>query len=291
MSHNYDVVILGGGSGGYACALRATQLGKSVALVERDKLGGTCLHNGCVPTKALLHAAELADGAREGSAYGIRSSFDGVDMAGVNAYKDRVVSRLHKGLQGLVNSAGVTYVEGEGRLVAPTTAEVNGTRYTGADLVLATGSYPRTLPGIEIGGGVITSDEALCLAEVPEPVVIIGGSEIGVEFASVWRSFGAEVTIIEALPSLVPLEDPSLGKHLERAFSQARDRVPHRNTRRERQAARYRGTGQSPGWRLHSRQHGPGGRRARPVLRRPGLRGASHHARPRMGHYRREAPH
>lgn len=218
MTHEFDVVILGGGSGGYACALRAAQLGKSVALIERDRVGGTCLHSGCVPTKALLHSAELADGARDGAAYGIRSSFDGIDMDGVNAFKDRIVARLHQGLQGLIKAAGITYVEGEGHLVDPTTVEVDGVAYVGADLVLATGSYARTLPGVEVGGQVITSEEALRLTEVPERVVIIGGSVIGVEFASVWRSFGAEVTVVEALPSLVPLEDPALGKQLERAF-------------------------------------------------------------------------
>ncbi len=220
MTHEFDVVILGGGSGGYACALRAAQLGKSVALIERDRVGGTCLHNGCVPTKALLHSAELADGARDGAAYGIRSSFDGIDMDGVNAFKDRIVARLHQGLQGLIKGAGVTYVEGEGHLVDPTTAEVDGVAYHGADLVLATGSYARTLPGVEIGGRVITSDEALRLTEVPDRVIIIGGSVIGVEFASVWRSFGADVTVVEALPSLVPLEDPALGRQLERVFRQ-----------------------------------------------------------------------
>ncbi len=218
MTHEFDVVILGGGSGGYACALRAAQLGSSVALIERDKVGGTCLHSGCVPTKALLHSAEIADAARSGAAYGIRSTFHGVDLAGVNEYKDGVVGRLHKGLQGLVSRAGITYVSGEGRVVGPTAVEVDGEVYVGSDLVLATGSYARTLPGLDIAGPVVTSSEALQLTEVPERVVIIGGSVIGVEFASVWRSFGAEVTIVEALDSLVPLEDPALGKELERAF-------------------------------------------------------------------------
>ncbi len=218
MTHELDVVILGGGSGGYACALRAAQLGSSVALIERDKVGGTCLHSGCVPTKALLHSAEIADAARSGPAHGIQSTFHGVDLAGVNEYKDGVVERLYKGLQGLVKGAGITYVTGEGRVVGPTSVEVDGEVYVGSDLVLATGSYARTLPGLQIAGPVVTSVEALQLSEVPERVVIIGGSVIGVEFASVWRSFGAEVTIVEALDSLVPLEDPSLGTQLERAF-------------------------------------------------------------------------
>jgi dihydrolipoamide dehydrogenase len=218
MSNEYDVVILGGGSGGYACALRAAQLGRMVALIERAELGGTCLHRGCVPTKALLHAAEVADSARDGAEFGVRSTFDGVDMVGVNSYKDRVVTRLYQGLQGLVKAAGVTLITGEGRVVGPTSVAVAGEVYGGTDLVLATGSYARSLPGVEIDGRVVTSDEALRMTEVPERVVIIGGSVIGVEFASVWRSFGAEVTIVEALPSLVPLEDPALGKRLERSF-------------------------------------------------------------------------
>ncbi|VXC03975.1 dihydrolipoyl dehydrogenase [Aeromicrobium sp. 9AM] len=215
--NNFDIVILGGGSGGYACALRAVQLGKSVALIEKGKLGGTCLHTGCIPTKALLHSAEVADLSRDGEHYGIKSTFDGVDMPAVNKYKDGVIDRLYKGLQGLIKSGGITVVEGEGKLVDPKTVEVNGERYTGTNVVLATGSVSRTL-GLDIGGRVITSSEALTMSEVPEKVVIIGGSVIGVEFASVWKSFGADVTIIEGLPTLIPLEDPSLSKQLERAF-------------------------------------------------------------------------
>ena len=217
-TNNFDIVVLGGGSGGYACALRAVQLGLSVALVEKDKLGGTCLHYGCIPTKALLHAAEVADSAREGTTFGIKSTFDGVDMPQVNEYKEGVVGRLYKGLQGMIKAAGITVVEGEGKVVGDRTVEVDGTQYTGKNLVLATGSYARTLPGLEIGGRVVTSDQALTMSEVPDDVVIIGGSVIGVEFASVWKSFGAEVTIVEALPTLVPLEDPALSKQLERAF-------------------------------------------------------------------------
>ena len=118
---DFDLVVLGGGSGGYAAALRASQLGLSVALIERDKLGGTCLHRGCIPTKALLHAGEIADNAREAHSFGVKAEFHAMDMAGVNAYKDGVISKLHKGLQGLVKSRNVTYIEGEGRLVSPNT--------------------------------------------------------------------------------------------------------------------------------------------------------------------------
>jgi dihydrolipoamide dehydrogenase len=214
----FDVLVLGGGSGGYATALRAAELGLNVALVEAHKLGGTCLHNGCIPTKALLHAAELADNAREGSAYGVLSQLQGIDMNGVNSYKDGVIAGLYKGLQGLIKSRKITVVEGHGTLVAADTVEVAGQRYTGKNVVLATGSYARSLPGLEIGGRVITSDQALTLDYVPQSAIVLGGGVIGVEFASVWKSFGADVQIIEALPHLVPNEDESLSKALERAF-------------------------------------------------------------------------
>ncbi len=214
----HDVVVLGGGSGGYACALRAAELGLSVALVEKDRLGGTCLHQGCIPTKAFLHAAEVADAARESAAFGVRASLDGIDMPGVLAYKDGVVARLHKGLQGLVASRKVDYVEGEGRLVGPRTVRVGDRDLVGRHVVLATGSYARTLPGLEIGGRVVTSEQALTLSEVPSSVVVLGGGVIGVEFASVYRSFGAEVTVVEALPRLVAAEDEAVSKALDRAF-------------------------------------------------------------------------
>ncbi len=214
----HDVVVLGGGSGGYACALRAAELGLRVALVEKDKLGGTCLHRGCIPTKALLHAAEVADSAREASTFGVRATLEGIDLPAVTAYREGVVSRLHKGLQGLVSTRGVDYVEGSGRLEADGTVAVGDRRLVGRHVVLATGSFARTLPGLDIGGRVMTSDEALGLTEVPGRVVVLGGGVIGVEFASVMRSFGAEVTVVEALPRLVAAEEPEVSKALERAF-------------------------------------------------------------------------
>ena len=215
----FDLVILGGGSGGYACALRAAQLGKSVALIESGKLGGTCLHRGCIPTKALLHSGEIADSAREASTFGVNAQFLSMDMVAVNAYKDGVIAKLHKGLQGLVKSRNITFVEGHGRLVSKDTVEVNGERYTGTNVVLATGSYAKTLPGLEIDGvRVITSDHATHLDYVPKSAIVLGGGVIGCEFASVWKSFGSEVTIIEGLPHLVALEDESTSKQLERAY-------------------------------------------------------------------------
>ncbi|MFO7244242.1 MAG: dihydrolipoyl dehydrogenase [Actinomycetes bacterium] len=215
---SFDVLVLGGGSGGYAAALRASQLGLTVGLVEESKVGGTCLHNGCIPTKALLHAAEVADEAKHGPSIGVNTTFGGVDMAGVNAYKRGVIDRLYKGLSGLVKSRGVTLIEGHGTLVGPDAIEVRGVRYTGRNIVLASGSYARSLPGLEIGGRIITSDQALELDFVPQSAIVLGGGVIGVEFASVWTSFGAKVTIIEALPHLAPNEDEALSKGLERAF-------------------------------------------------------------------------
>jgi dihydrolipoamide dehydrogenase len=215
----FDLLILGGGSGGYAAALRGSQLGLNVALIEQDKLGGTCLHRGCIPTKALLHAGEVADSARHAGEFGVNAQFHNIDMGGVNAYKDGVVSKLHKGLQGLVKSRNVTYIEGHGRLVGPNEIEVNGERHQGKNIILATGSYPKTLPGLEIDGyQIITSEQALNMDRVPQSAIVLGGGVIGCEFASVWKSFGSEVTIIEALPHLIALEDESSSKQLERAF-------------------------------------------------------------------------
>jgi len=216
--HNFDVVILGGGSGGYAAALRSSQLGLSVALIERDKLGGTCLHRGCIPTKALLHSAEVADVTRDAGVVGVQATFQGIDMPQVNKYRDGIVDRLFKGLTGLVSAKDITVVAGEGSLVGPKTISVNGDLYTGKNIVLATGSYSKTLPGLEIGGRVITSEHALQLDFVPNKVIVLGGGVIGVEFASIWRSFGTDVTIIEGLPTLVPNEDASVSKAMERAF-------------------------------------------------------------------------
>ncbi len=219
MADSFDVVVLGAGSGGYACALRAAQLGLSVALVEKGRLGGTCLHVGCIPTKALLHAAEVADAARDSEQFGVNATFESIDMGGVNKYKDAVVTKLFKGLTGLIRGRGITVVEGDGKLAGPHTVEVNGRRYDGRSVVLASGSYSRSLPGLEVDGHrVITSEHALALDHVPASVVVLGGGVIGCEFASVWRSFGAEVTIVEALPRLVAGEDAAVSRSLERAF-------------------------------------------------------------------------
>ena len=216
--HAFDIVILGGGSGGYAAALRAAELGKSVALIEKDKVGGTCLHRGCIPTKALLHSAEIAENVRDAAKYGVGASFEGIDPAGVRAYREGIVAKKYKGLEGLIKARGITVVSGTGTLRADRSVAVGDDVYTGTDVILATGSYSRSLPGLEIGGRILASEQALALEEVPQKVVILGGGVIGVEFASVWRSFGAEVTIVEALDHLAPNEDIALSKGLERAF-------------------------------------------------------------------------
>jgi dihydrolipoamide dehydrogenase len=215
---NFDLVVLGGGSGGYAAALRAVQLGLTVGLIEKGKLGGTCLHVGCIPTKALLHSAEVADVSREAAKYGVKTNFEGVDMQAVTAFREGIVASKFKGLQGLIKARGITVIAGEGRLISPTTVQVGEDTIVGKNVVLATGSYSRSLPGLELGGRVITSEQALDLDYVPRKVAVLGGGVIGVEFASVWKSFGADVTIIEALPHLVPNEEESISKQLERAF-------------------------------------------------------------------------
>lgn len=217
-THTFDIVVLGGGSGGYAAALRASELGKSVALIEKDKVGGTCLHRGCIPTKALLHAAEVADHVRDASSVGVTASFGGIDPAGVRTYREGIVAKKYKGLEGLVKARGITTVTGLGRLNPDRSVSVGDDVYVGTDVILATGSYSRSLPGLEIGGRILTSEQAFALDVIPERVLVLGGGVIGVEFASVWRSFGTEVTIVEALAHLVPNEDIAMSKGLERAF-------------------------------------------------------------------------
>lgn len=221
-SESYDLVVLGAGSGGYACALRAAQLGLRVALVERDLLGGTCLHYGCIPTKAILHAAEVADGARDGARFGVHASVDKIDLAGVRSYAEGVVARLYKGLTGLISARGITVVPGEGRLVpgaGTPTVQVGDRSLSAPSVVLASGSQPKDLPGlVPDGERVLTSTDALRLQTLPSSAVVLGGGVIGVEFASAWRSFGVEVTVVEALDRLVPGEDPAASATLLRAF-------------------------------------------------------------------------
>ena len=215
-----DLVVLGGGSGGYAAALRAAELGMTVVMVEKDKVGGTCLHRGCIPTKALLHSAETVEVIKESAQFGVNGTFDSVDMGGVNKYKDKVVEGLFKGLTGLVKSRKIEVVQGARPPGLPHRRRGRGPHASRP----ATCCWPPArcrvrCPGLEIDHArVITSDDALGMDTVPGSVVILGAGAIGCEFASVWRSFGAEVTIVEALPHLVPLEEESSSKLLERAF-------------------------------------------------------------------------
>ncbi len=218
----FDLLVLGAGSGGYACALRAAELGLSVGLVEKDKVGGTCLHRGCIPTKAILHAAEVADAARSGSQLGIHASIDKIDLAEVVRYAEGVVGRLYKGLSGLVTARGIEVIHGEGRLVRtgglPGIA-VGDQTHSAPAVVLASGSQPRTLPGLTVDGEhIMTSEHAWRLDRLPESVLVLGGGVIGCEFASAWRSFGVEVTVVEALPRLLAGEEPAVSTALARAF-------------------------------------------------------------------------
>jgi dihydrolipoamide dehydrogenase len=217
-----DVVVLGGGPGGYATAIRSAQLGLSVILIDEQMVGGTCLHRGCIPTKALLHAAEVADTARTAAQFGVTATFEGVEIENLHAFKNAVVSRLHKGLAGLIAALGITVVNGRGRLTGPTTVDVNGDIITGSSIVLATGSAPKVPQGIAMSGRVLTSDQALELDAIPDSAIILGGGVIGVEFASLWASFGVKVTLVEALERLVPSEDATISTYLERLFRRRR---------------------------------------------------------------------
>ncbi|WP_221584466.1 dihydrolipoyl dehydrogenase [Microbacterium sp. G2-8] len=219
--HAFDVVVLGGGSGGYAAALRAAELGRSVALIERDLVGGTCLHRGCVPTKALLHTAEVADTVRHAAASGVRATLEGIDAAAARDWRQKLVDGKFRGLTSLLKARGVTSVSGIGTLTRSgeqPAIRVDDDLYVGADVIIATGASSRSIPGVEIGGRILDSTSALALDEIPGHAVILGGGVIGVEFASAWRSLGADVTIVEALDSLVANEDPSSRGALEKAY-------------------------------------------------------------------------
>ncbi|HEV7679378.1 MAG TPA: dihydrolipoyl dehydrogenase [Candidatus Dormibacteraeota bacterium] len=217
----FDLVVIGGGTGGYSAALRGADLGLSVALVERAEIGGTCLNRGCIPTKALLHAAELVEGTREGAErWGIRASVDGIDYPVLAAARDDVVAKNVNGLSGHLKGEGVTVIQGDARLASPREVVVGDRRITANKaVVLATGSVPAPFPGLPVDGTrILTSDEALRLDHVPASAVVVGAGSVGVEFASLWNAFGTRVTLVEALPSLLPLEDADLGRELARTL-------------------------------------------------------------------------
>lgn len=225
MTHpDYDLVVLGGGSGGYASALRAAELGSRVALVEKDKLGGTCLHRGCIPTKALLRSAEVAETVTGSAVFGVSAKLEAIDLGGVTKHKSGVVNGLFRGLSGLIASRGIEVVEGTGRVTSPTEVTVSADGLSdrvlhGRNILIATGSVPKTIPGIDVDHRrIVNSDDALELDVIPGSAIVLGGGAIGCEFATVWNAFGVDVTIVEAMPHLVPLEEVSSSKALERAY-------------------------------------------------------------------------
>lgn len=218
MSDAYDVVVIGAGTGGYSCAFRAAQLGKRVALVERDeRIGGTCLLRGCIPTKALLRSAEVMDVVNRSDEWGIEAS-GRPDWSAVRAFETRIVDKLVSGVTGVMKARKIDLVHGSAVLRPGPRVEVEGRALETTDVVLATGSTPKLLPGLQVTGRVITSDQALWLDHLPSSAVIIGAGAIGLEFASFYRSMGAEVTLLEALPRLAPLEDEDVSKEIARAF-------------------------------------------------------------------------
>jgi dihydrolipoamide dehydrogenase len=221
--HDYDVIILGAGTGGYSTALRAAQLGLSVALVEREKVGGTCLHWGCIPTKAILQTAEIAEFAQDAESFGVTLDYHGIEVAALNAHKDGVVDKMWKGLQGALKGRGVDTYLGTGKLTSKDTLEVeteDGTKTISAPaVVIATGSKPRELPFAPFDGErILSSDHALHLQELPSSAIVLGSGAVGMEFATAWDAFGVEVTIIELESRLLPLEDADASKEIERAF-------------------------------------------------------------------------
>jgi dihydrolipoamide dehydrogenase len=214
----YDVAVVGAGTGGYATALRAAQLGKRVVLIERDeRLGGTCLIRGCIPTKALLRSAEVMDTVQRASEWGVKAAGE-PDWEAIRRFEDSIVDKNVKGLTGLVKARGIDVIHGTARLLAGPVLEVDGRPVEAGQVVLATGSAPRMLPGTHVSAHVLTSDQALWLDRIPASAVVIGAGAVGLEFASMYRSFGAEVTVIEALPRLAPLEDEEVSKEIARAY-------------------------------------------------------------------------
>src|SRR6478735_5332109 len=232
-SNDFDLVVLGAGTGGYTAAFRAAQLGLKVALVDQDKIGGTCLHRGCIPTKALLESAAFADRIRHAKDYGLTLPGEAVvDYAAMAARRDAVVKRMWTGLKTLIDKNKVTWIEGRGRLDGPGKIRVSqpgedgtpgkgGDRVLNAtDVIIATGSRVKSLPGLDPDGKrIVTSDDILKMDTLPKDIVIVGAGAVGVEFASMFADVGVKVTLLEYLPGIVPLEEPEVSKLLERSFT------------------------------------------------------------------------
>ncbi|MCM3091542.1 MULTISPECIES: dihydrolipoyl dehydrogenase [unclassified Cytobacillus] len=230
MAQEYDLVILGGGTGGYVAAIRASQLGLKTAIVEKGKLGGTCLHKGCIPSKALLRSAEVFATAKHSEDFGVMTSDVSINFGKVQERKNKIVDQLHKGVQHLMKQGKIDVFEGTGRILGPSifspmpgtiSVEMNNgdenEMLIPKNVIVATGSRPRTLPGLDIDGKlVMTSDEALALEEVPSSIIIVGGGVIGIEWASMLSDFGADVTVIEYADRIIPTEDKEISKEMQR---------------------------------------------------------------------------
>jgi dihydrolipoyl dehydrogenase len=216
----FDLVVIGGGNGGYTAAIRATQLGLTAALIERDKVGGTCLHRGCIPTKAWLESSTFLERVRKASALGVRVDNISLDYPTVVARQKRVVETLHKGLRSTILKHKIEIIEGEGHLLSPTQVAVNGRTLTAKNIVLAPGSQPKDIPGLEVDGErILNSDHLLQLEEIPKSILIVGAGAVGCEFASFYADVGTEVTLIEMLPTIVPLEDETVGHALAKSLA------------------------------------------------------------------------
>jgi dihydrolipoamide dehydrogenase len=230
LAQEYDLVILGGGTGGYVAAIRASQLGLKTAVVEKGKLGGTCLHNGCIPSKALLRSAEVYATARNSEEFGVLTGDVSVNFGKVQERKNKIIDQLHKGVQHLMKQGKIDVFEGLGRILGPSifspmpgtiSVEMNNgsenEMLIPKNVIVSTGSRPRTLPGLEIDGTqVMTSDEALEMTEIPKSIIIVGGGVIGIEWASMLSDFGSEVTVIEYADRIIPTEDKEISKEMQR---------------------------------------------------------------------------
>ena len=216
----FDLVVVGGGNGGYTAAIRATQLGLTAALIERDKVGGTCLHRGCIPTKAWLESSGFLERVRRASALGVRVDNISLDYPAVVARQKQVVETLYKGLRSTILKHKVKIIKGDGQLVSPTQVAVNGRTLTAKNVIIATGSQPKDIPGMEVDGErILNSDHLLQLERIPKSILIVGAGAVGCEFASFYTDVGAEVTLIEMMPTIVPLEDPAVGQTLAKSLA------------------------------------------------------------------------